>query len=76
MSNLQFIKHISSNGDRWDLLAWSHYGDPTLFGPLIMANPEIPIEPVLVAGLTINIPVLQKASVVPADLPPWKRVKV
>ena len=73
MSNPQFIAHISSNGDRWDLLAWSYYGNPTLFGPIVMANPSIPIEPVLAAGLTVIISVLQQASVVAADLPPWKR---
>lgn len=75
MSSPQFITHISSNGDRWDLLAWNYYGDPTLFGPIVMANPGIPIEPVLSAGLTVIVPVLQKASVVAADLPPWKRAQ-
>lgn len=75
MSNPQLLKHISSNGDRWDLLAWNYYGDPTLFGPIVMANPNIPIEPVLAAGLTVVIPVLQKVSVVAADLPPWKRAQ-
>lgn len=75
MSNPQSLTHISSNGDRWDLLAWNYYGDPTLFGPIVMANPSIPIEPVLAAGLTVIIPVLQKASVVTADLPPWKQAQ-
>jgi phage tail protein X len=75
VSNPQLLKHISSNGDRWDLLAWNYYGDPTLFGPIVMANPNIPIEPVLAAGLTVVIPVLQKVSVVAADLPPWKRAQ-
>ena len=75
MSNPQLLTHISSNGDRWDLLAWNYYGDPTLFGPIVMANPAIPIEPVLAAGLTVVIPVLQKVSVVAADLPPWKRAQ-
>ncbi len=73
MSSPRFINHISSDGDRWDLLAWKFYGDPTLFGPIVMANPLIPIEPVLSAGLTVVVPVLQKASVVTADLPPWKQ---
>jgi phage tail protein X len=75
VSNPQLLKHISSDGDRWDLLAWNYYGDPTLFGPIVMANPNIPIEPVLAAGLTVVIPVLQKVSVVAADLPPWKRAQ-
>ncbi len=74
MSNSQFVTHISADGDRWDLLAWHYYGDPTSFGPIVMANPGIPIEPVLSAGLAIAIPVLQKSMLVAADLPPWKRI--
>ncbi len=73
MSN-QFLTHISADGDRWDLLAWNYYGDATLFGPIVMANPAIPIEPVLSAGLTVVIPVWQSANVTPTNLPPWKRV--
>jgi len=25
----QFILHITTAGERWDLLAWQYYGDPT-----------------------------------------------
>jgi phage tail protein X len=73
MASPQYITHISSNGERWDLLSWNYYGDPTLFGPIIMANPGISIEPVLGAGLKVTIPVLQKSGVTSVDLPPWKR---
>ncbi len=70
----QFLTYITGDGDRWDLLAWRYYGDATQFGPIIMANPSITIEPVLSAGLTVVVPVLQSASVVSSNLPPWKRV--
>lgn len=73
MSSSQFIKHITSNTERWDLLAWTYYGDPTLFAPIVMANPTIPIEPVLGAGLSIMIPVMEKAPTSPQNLPPWKQ---
>ena len=73
MTNAQIITHISADGDRWDLLAWHYYGDPTIYSPIVMANPRIPIEPVLSAGIKIMIPVLRKSIVVTADLPPWKR---
>ena len=53
----------------------NYYGDPTLFGPIVMANPNVTIEPVFEAGLLIAIPILQQASVVTADLPPWKQAK-
>ena len=68
----QSLTHISSAGERWDLLAWNYYGDPTLYGLIVMANPDIPIEPVLEAGLTITIPVLGKSNVTGVGLPPWK----
>jgi phage tail protein X len=73
VSSLQYITHISADGDRWDLLSWNYYGDPTLFGPIVMANPSIPIEPVLAAGLAVSIPLLSKTNMVAANLPPWKR---
>jgi phage tail protein X len=68
----QFLTHISSSGERWDLLAWNYYGDPTLFGPIVMANPNIPIKAVFEAGLTIMIPVLLQSAVTTTNLPPWK----
>jgi len=68
----QSLTHVTSAGERWDLLAWNYYGDPTLYGCLVMANPNIPIEPVFEAGLTIMIPVLDKSNVSTISLPPWK----
>lgn len=73
MAAQQFIMHLTVAGERWDLLSWRYYGDPTLYSPIIMANPSIPIEPVFEAGLAIAIPILQKSSTGPGDLPPWKR---
>jgi len=37
-----------------------------------MANPNVPIEPVFDAGISIAVPILQSSAVVTADLPPWK----
>ena len=68
----QFILHITTAGERWDLLAWRYYGDPTDYSPIIMANPNVPIEPVFDAGISIAVPVQQKSPVVTANLPPWK----
>ena len=73
MASPQFITHVTRAGERWDLIAWDYYGDASLLGPVIMANPNIAIAPVLEAGLVIVVPILQQASVVTADLPPWKR---
>jgi phage tail protein X len=73
MAAERFIVHVTRAGERWDLLAWRFYGDPTAYGPIIVANPSVPIVPVFDAGLTIAIPVLPAAATVAADLPPWKR---
>jgi phage tail protein X len=71
----QFISHVTQAGERWDLLAWRYYGVAALFGPIIQANPAIPIEPVFEAGLSIGVPILvvNEAVQETADLPPWKR---
>jgi phage tail protein X len=68
----QFILHVTTSGERWDLLAWQYYGDATDYSPIIVANPNVPIEPVFDAGISIAVPILQKSAVVAADLPPWK----
>ena len=69
----QFILHTTKAGERWDLLAWQYYGDATEYSPIIMANPNVPIEPVFDAGISISIPILQTSAVATANLPPWKQ---
>jgi len=71
--NTPFIGHTTLAGERWDLLAWNYYGDPTLFSLIIMANPQLSIEPVFEAGLMVGIPTLQASPVRQNDLPPWKQ---
>jgi len=75
MDQSQFISHITASGDRWDLLAWTYYGDASLYSPIIMANPSVPIEPAFESGLQIAIPILKVSQSLTADLPPWKLVQ-
>ena len=72
MLETQFIAHVTVSGERWDLLAWTYYGDASLYSPIIMANPSIPIEPVFEAGLAIAIPLIQVSQSTTTNLPPWK----
>ena len=72
MLQSQFITHVTATGERWDLLAWTYYGDASLYSPIIMANPSIPIEPAFESGLAIAIPILQVSKSATTDLPPWK----
>jgi phage tail protein X len=68
----QFILHITRAGERWDLLAWRYYGDPTDYSSIIMANPNVTIEPVFQAGISIAVPIQEQSTVVLTNLPPWK----
>lgn len=72
MSAPQFIQHLTYAGERWDLLAWQYYGDPTMYSIIIMANPGLPIDPAFAAGIAVAIPIIQRRNVLTSDLPPWK----
>lgn len=72
MTATQYIAHVTRTGERWDLLAWRYYGDASSFNPIIMANPLIAIEPLLEAGITIQVPVLSASNSQSIGLPPWK----
>ncbi len=73
MAAANYITHITTAGERWDLLAWRYYGNATFYSPIIMANPSVPIEPVFAAGLTVLIPILLQSQASAVNLPPWKQ---
>lgn len=73
MAQAEFIEHITLAGERWDLVAWTYYGDPTLYSGLVMANPTVPVEPVFEAGIVLEVPILQQSAVMTTNLPPWKQ---
>lgn len=69
----EVIEHITAEGDRWDLLAWQYYGDSTLYEPIVAANPEVPIDPILPSGVRLLIPIIDDSEMIgPEGLPPWK----
>jgi phage tail protein X len=67
-----FIVHVTTQGERWDLLAYRYYGIATLYAPIIRANPNVVIEPVFEAGITIEVPILLQDLPASVDLPPWR----
>ncbi|MGH1577701.1 tail protein X [Planktotalea sp.] len=75
----EFFEHITTSGDRWDLIAFDYYGDATLIKPIMMANPDLLSDPqspaplVFDKGVSIRVPVLPVEAVVASQLPPWKR---
>lgn len=70
----KFYEYITKEGDRWDLIAYRFYGDETLYEPIIVANPDVPIIPILPSGIKLLIPVIDMKNTIPSEeLPPWKR---
>ncbi len=70
----EYIEHITSEGEAWDGLAYYYYGDETLLGTLIAANPHLPISATLQSGKRLAVPILDLSKRITADkLPPWKR---
>jgi phage tail protein X len=67
------IRHITTEGERWDQLAYRYYGDATKYEPIVAANPDVPLMLVLPGGLELAIPVIEASSTIAAEeLPPWK----
>lgn len=69
-----FIIYRTVYGDRWDLIAWNMYGDPTEYAIIIAANPNVPISPVLPQGLDVAVPLIVSGSQAAATLQPWQRL--
>lgn len=68
-----YIEYRTKDGDRWDLIAYDHYGDALAYERIIVANPAVAIRPVLEGGIVLKIPVIDDEPAVPGSLPPWKR---
>ena len=68
----EYYEYITKEGDRWDLIAYEFYGNPMMYEPIIVANPEVPIIPVLPSGIKLRIPALEIKETI-EELPPWKR---
>ncbi|OLS63737.1 tail protein X [Pseudomonas putida] len=67
-----FIEHVTTEGERWDALAWRYYGDAHRYHPIVQANPHVPLDAALPAGLVLAIPMLEQQTAT-EDLPPWMR---
>jgi phage tail protein X len=67
------IEYTTQDGDRWDLIAYKHYGDAAQIGPIQRVNLHVPLSPVLPAGITLRIPVLESAQLDLNVIAPWNR---
>lgn len=69
----EYYSYITKDNDRWDLIAYIFYNDATKYEPIIEANSNIPITPILKAGLKLKIPVLDETETIKFELPPWRK---
>ena len=71
----QYIIHVTKDGERWDSLAYRYYGNALLYEGIVRANPHVPIKPILDAGITLRIPILERSDIETdkGDLPPWRQ---
>ena len=68
------LRHLTREGDRWDLIAWRYYGNPLEIARLIAANPHLPLAERFASGLTVFVPVIRQSDTQRQDLlPPWFR---
>ena len=71
---MEYIEHITLDGDRWDQIATLYYGDASRISPLAEANEHLRLQPVLPGGLPVRVPILEDDNnLLPEELPPWKR---
>lgn len=73
---MSFTEYITSDGDRWDTIAYRAYGDVQNWTTIIRANPSLPIQDVYPAGIRLVIPIIAAPTSTPSEankLPPWKR---
>lgn len=64
--------YITSQGERWDQIAWAFYKNPSMTAPLVQANPQYADRVIFESGLSLQIPILTASP--PSTLPPWKQV--
>lgn len=68
----EYYNYITKDNDRWDLISYKYYDDPTLYEIIILANPDVKITPILEAGIKLKIPVIETSDEITTDLPPWR----
>jgi len=69
---MSYLTCLTREGDTWDAIAWRYYGNAYRYPPIIAANPQVPMTPVLPAGIVLTIPVLPREPDT-QSLPPWMR---
>jgi phage tail protein X len=71
----EFTEYITTEGQRWDTIAWKAYGNAAEYIRIVLANPKVAMYRKLPGGLRLKIPVIERETVLidSALLPPWKQ---
>ena len=65
-------KHITVDGDSFDMLAFRYYANEKLASAIIQANPDYCDTLIFPAGVSLDIPDVSTVTY-PETLPPWRR---
>ena len=68
------FNYRTKQGERWDIIANKMYGTNAGIDTLILANPQVPVDPVLPDGTILIIPIIDNtdSAILSTNLPPWK----
>lgn len=69
------IQHTTIDGQRWDTIALINYGSAAMMNRIMEANPAVPKDDLLPAGIVLEIPIIEAVEIITPNnkLPPWKR---
>lgn len=68
----EFYSYITKENDRWDLISYKFYNNPSLYEEIIKANPEVPKDAILQSGIKLKIPVLEVKTQISFNNHPWR----
>lgn len=68
----EFYSYITKENDRWDLISYKFYNNPSLYEEIIKANPEVPKDAILQSGIKLKIPVLEAKTQISFNNHPWR----
>lgn len=69
----KFTEFTTTSDQRWDIIAHRVYGDSSRIADILEANPGLPANSVVPAGIRLRVPVRAVEKVNKSILPPWKR---
>lgn len=65
--------HITTQGERWDSIAYDLWGEERLMHHLVAANPDHIDVLVFPAGVRLTVPAGITRADATAEVPPWRR---